>query len=80
MRCGSCLQGCATNAGKSTMFKTVFGLLPVRSGGIRFEGQRIDGRVETEQHDTATVRIAVRCVVDPVVAVNDVAMVFFFLS
>ncbi len=34
----------ANGAGKSTVFKCVFGLVPTRSGAIRFEGQSITGR------------------------------------
>jgi branched-chain amino acid transport system ATP-binding protein len=31
-------------AGKTTLLRTIFGLLPPRQGGIRFRGERIDGR------------------------------------
>jgi branched-chain amino acid transport system ATP-binding protein len=34
----------ANGAGKSTVFKCVFGLVPLRSGAIRFEGATITGR------------------------------------
>jgi branched-chain amino acid transport system ATP-binding protein len=30
--------------GKTTTLRTIFGLLPLRSGEIRFDGERIDGR------------------------------------
>ena len=32
----------ANGAGKSTVFKAIFGLVPLASGEIRFEGERID--------------------------------------
>lgn len=32
----------ANGAGKSTVFKAIFGLIPLTSGEIRFEGERID--------------------------------------
>jgi branched-chain amino acid transport system ATP-binding protein len=35
-------------AGKSTTLKAIMGLLPARSGEIRFDGQRIDGRAPHE--------------------------------
>jgi len=37
-----CIIG-PNGAGKSTLLKAISGLLPVRSGEIRFEGERIDG-------------------------------------
>jgi branched-chain amino acid transport system ATP-binding protein len=37
-----CIIG-PNGAGKSTLMKAISGLLPIRSGEIRFEGERIDG-------------------------------------
>jgi branched-chain amino acid transport system ATP-binding protein len=37
-----CIIG-PNGAGKSTLLKAISGLLPIRSGEIRFEGERIDG-------------------------------------
>ena len=37
-----CIIG-PNGAGKSTLMKAIAGLLPLRSGGIRFNGERIDG-------------------------------------
>jgi branched-chain amino acid transport system ATP-binding protein len=34
----------ANGAGKSTLMRAVVGMLPLRSGEIRFDGERIDGR------------------------------------
>lgn len=39
----------ANGAGKSTVFKAVFGLLPLTSGEIRFDGERIDALTPRER-------------------------------
>jgi len=39
----TCLMG-RNGVGKTTLLKTIMGLLPAASGEIAFDGQRIDGR------------------------------------